>query len=92
MVVQPAPLRLKNTACETCQASNLANQQLETVIGSRAKDQLPDKSCVGSGLPQGPFFGEQPISPQSGFRMGFDQCSEMGAKVGNKWAFGCKNG
>ena len=41
-----------------------------------------------SGLPQGPFLGEQSISAESGFKMGFCQWAEMGPKV----CFGCNSG
>ena len=40
----------------------------------------------------GPFLGEQFISAESGFKMGFCQWAGMGRKVGQKWVFGCKSG
>ena len=40
----------------------------------------------------GPFFGEQVISTESGFKMGFCQWAGMGQKWVKSGVFGCKSG
>ena len=40
------------------------------------------KRYAGSGLPRGPFFGEQFIATESGFKLCFCEWAEMAPKVG----------
>ena len=57
---------------------------------TRRVDQL--LSYAGSGLPQGPFLGNNSFHKKMGLRWVCFQWAEMGPKVGQRWIFGAKVG